>query len=344
MEYCNIWDYKDSNYPFQLFLGGRGTGKTFSALSDPVLKNRPFIYMRRTLDELDLLQDANGAEGANPFRPINEAYHRNIGFCKINKKISGIYNRVLDEEGKWKPEGQPIGWGVSLSTVSSIRGVDFSSAQDCIFDEFIPEKHVKRMKGECDALLNAYETINRNREFKGLPPMGLYCLSNASDIYNPVFVGLGIVSDVEKMIRRGQHDLYLKDRGLAVHLLAPSEEFLEAKSNTALAKLTRGSSFYKMAYENDFSYNDFSYVKQHTLTGYVPICGIDTCYIWRKKGSREYYVTYAPAKVPVFHSKIDSDVRRFHSEFGIKLYNPYVQGRISFESYELKAFLLDIIL
>ena len=90
MEYCNIWDYQDKNYPFQLFLGGRGTGKTFSALSDPVLKNRPFIYMRRTLDELELLQDANGAEGANPFRPINEAYHRNIGFGNCGMGRGGV--------------------------------------------------------------------------------------------------------------------------------------------------------------------------------------------------------------------------------------------------------------
>lgn len=344
MQYVNIWDYKDPDYPFQLFLGGRGTGKTYSGLLDPVLNHRKFIYMRRTLDEVDLLLDANGTEGANPFQPINEDHHRNIGFIKINKKIAGIYNRVIDEEGKLKAEGSPIGWSVSLSTVASIRGVNMTQAQDIIYDEFVAEKHVKKIKNECDALLNAYETLNRNRELRGLPPMGLYCLSNASDIYNPIFVGLGIVSEVEKMIRRGQHHLYMKDRGLAVHLLEASEEFKNAKAKTAIAKLTKGSDFYKMAYENDFSYNDFSYVKPRNLSGYVPICCIDHCYIWRKKGSREYYVTYAPAKVPTFSAGIDSDLRRFQNEFGIKLYNPYVQGRLWFESYELKAFLLDIIL
>ena len=58
MEYINIWKYKDEHYPFQIFIGGRGTGKTYSALegclNGKIEDNKKFILMRRTAQEMDL--------------------------------------------------------------------------------------------------------------------------------------------------------------------------------------------------------------------------------------------------------------------------------------------------
>lgn len=348
-KYINIWDYKDDNYPFQIFIGGRGTGKTYSALSGAVTGEVPagsrFLFMRRTAQELDLMLDSDDrGEGANPFKPVNKNYDLNYGLRKIVKNMAGVYHRTIDDEGKLTASGSPIGYAVALSTVSTIRGVDFSDCTDCIYDEFIPEKHVRKLKDEGGALLNAYETICRNRELEGLPALRLWLLANSNDIYNPIFIELGIVSDVEKMIRKNQSDLYMEDRGLAIHLINNNQEFVEAKSQTALYKLTKGTQFYDMALSNEFAYNDFSLIGYKPLKGYRPVCTIGKATIYKKKGDSELYVTYAQAKCPIFDISTEQDRRLFMQEYGHDFVPYFVNGKICFESYELKSILCNLIL
>lgn len=344
MKYINIWDYKDDRFPFQIFIGGRGCGKTFSALSGALDLPDKFLYMRRTAQELDLMLDSEKyGEGANPFKPVNKLKNRNVGLAKIVKNMAGIYNRDM-VDGKETPCGAPIGYGVALSTISSIRSVDFSDCSDCIYDEFIPERHVRKIKNEGGALLNAYETICRNRELAGDPPLRLWLLANSNDIYNDIFIELGIVSDIEKMVARHKSDKYFRDRGLAVHLIANNEEFVNAKSQTALYKLMEGSRFSDMALKNKFSYNDFSLIRHENLTGYRPICSIGKAFLYAKKGDTFVYVSYAPAKCHAYNIDLEQDRKNFYNEYGRKIYKRFIYSTIIFESYELKQTILDLIL
>lgn len=343
MKYINIWDYKDDRYPFQVFIGGRGCGKTFSALSGALDLPDRFLFMRRTAQELDLMLDSEKfGEGANPFKPANKAKGRDVGLSKIVKNMAGIYNREM-VDGKLCAVGSPIGYGVALSTISSIRGVDFSDCTDCIYDEFIPEKHVRRIKNEGGALLNAYETICRNREMQGEPPLRLWLLANSNDIYNDVFIELRIVSDVEKMVRGGKSDKYYPDRGLAIHLISNNEEFVEAKRETALYKLMKGSRFADMALDNKFAYNDFSLIRHESVVGYRPMCSIGKAYIYIKKGSGDLYVSYAQAKCKSYNIDHEQDCRSFYNEFGRRLIKCFTYSHITFESYELKQTILDLL-
>lgn len=343
MKYINVWDYASAEYPFQIFLGGRGTGKTFSALKGVITQGRRFIFMRRTAQELDLMLDSDRGEGANPFKPINKELGRDLGLFRIVKNLAGVYNREMIED-KLQPVGVPLGYGVALSTISSIRGIDFSDCDICIYDEFIPEKHVRRIKNEGTALFNAYETMCRNRELAGKPPMLLYMLANSNDLYNDIFIELGIVSDIEKMTRKGKADMYFKDRGLAIHLLSNNEDFVEAKSQTALYKLTAGSTFSDMALNNKFAYEDFSLIGRQSLTGFRPVIGIGRAYMYIKKGESLIYISYARARCPVLNIDNESDRLCFYSDYGRMLKNYYIKGRICFESYELKRIILDLIL
>ena len=343
MKYINIWDYKDKNYPFQIFTGGRGVGKTYSALDGVISRAEKFVFMRRTAQELDLMIDSDKGEGANPFKPINRDRDREIGLHKIVKNLAGIYNRELIDE-KLKPVGAPIGYAVALSTIASIRGLDFSDCTYCIYDEFIPEKHVRRMKNEGAALLNAYETMCRNRELDGQDPLYMFMLSNSNDIYNDIFIELGLVFEIEKMIRKGQTDIYFKDRGLAVHLLEASEEFIEAKSKTAVMKVAGDSDFSDMALNNKFAYNDFSLINPHKLTGFRPVCSIGKATLYKKKGDRFFYVSYAKAQCPRLNIDNEQDRMRFFNEYGRHLKPLFINSKIAFESYELKRQILDLIL
>lgn len=344
MRYINIWDYIDRRFPFQVFCGGRGVGKTYSALEGVLLSDMNFIYMRRTAQELDLMLDSPRGEGANPFKPLNKNLGRDIGLTSIVKNLAGIYNRELIED-KLQPVGAPIGYAVALSTISSIRSLDFSDMSDvCIYDEFIPEKHVRKIKKEGTALFNAYETMNRNRELAGKPPMLLILLANSNDIYNDIFIELGIVSDIEKMVRKGKSDLYQEYRGLAIHLLANNEEFTDAKSQTALYKLTAGSDFADMALNNKFSYEDFSLIGRQKLTGFRPLVNIGKAFLYMKKGESLIYVSYAPALCPRLNIENECDRMSFYNQYGRRIKQFYINGLICFESYELKRIILDLIL
>lgn len=353
--YLNIWEYvKDRQFPFHIFLGGRGTGKTYSALRGMVIDRykeleagRKFIYMRRTQGELDMLADSKQGEGANPFKPINDDFVTNYGFTNVVPHLLGLYHRTINDDGGYSYEGEPIGYGVALSTIAKIRGLSFEDCDVLIYDEFIKEKHVNKMKGECDAFLNAIETMNRNRELKGKPPMMAILLANSNDIYNEIFVGLGIVTDVEKMVRQGKEHRYYPQRGLAVHIMRDNAAFIEKKSKTALYKLTEGTQFHDMALKNDFAYNDFSDIKHLSTKGYQPICNVkfnrSIACVYKKKGEKLFYICYGASNVPSYNIENTIDIHAFNRVIGISLFNMSMSHAIIYESYEIKEKILDVI-
>ena len=99
-----------------------------------------------------------------------------------------------------------------------------------------------------------------------------------------------------------------------------------------------------MALNNEFAYDDFSYVGYENIAGYVPVCAIDNAYIYQRKNSQRYYVTYSPCKCPHYDSTIKSDIVAFQRDYGVILHDPFVYGCIKFESSALKPMLIDLIL
>lgn len=347
IDYIDIWDYHDKKIPFNIFIGGRGTGKTYSGLAEAVESKKQFVYMRRLNSELELNADPD-MEESNPFIWYNQDYDTNIGMQMINQRAAGIYHRTLDEvKGVNKPYGSPIGYGLALSTLAKLRGINLKNTYYWLYDEFIREAHVARLKNEGDALFNAYETINRNRELLGGEPIYMDLCSNSTNIYNDIFVALGVVLDVEKMIAKGQTDLYLEERGLGIHLLKASESFEKAKKNTAIGRLTKGTRFYDSSYENVFSYDDFSLVKYVKLTGWLPVYGFESkqanCEgtIYKNKGERKWHVSYAAAKCNRMNLDLKHDNIRFRQMLALRLQKLYSEGNLTFESYQLKSVILE---
>lgn len=352
--FVNVYDFKDPDYVFQFFIGGRGTGKTYSSIGGAVegeVTNK-FMYSRVTDKEYQILLDKKGVEGANPFKKYNLKNNTNYGLSKINNALAGIYQREKTEAGLLVPKGQPIGYASALYNIADLRSLDFFDVTDWILDEFIAEKHKHTMSDMSGAFFNAYETINRNREFEDSnniqEPVYVWASSNSNNIYNDMFKGLGIVADVEKMVRKGQTDKYYKDRKLAIHLLKNSPIFEEQKKKTALYCLTRGTLYAEMALGNKFAYDDFSLVGYKRLNDFTPVVNIvrgDVEYsIYRRKGTKEMHVTYYKAKyVPTFNASKVHEKANFKKEFGNLLYAKFLSGCLSFETYELKCELLDMI-
>ena len=225
---------------FIFVIGARGTGKTYGAVKYALDNDIKFIFMRRKQIQVDLIKN----DSFNPFNAVDP----DLMMKNINKSLSGVYRSIFDEEKqKREPTGLPIGYILALTTVSNIRGFDASDVELIIYDEFIGEKHEKAIKDESGAVLNAYETINRNRELNGSPPVKMLLLANSNDLVNPVFTGLKLVKTAEKL-QKSKENVYInKARGLAIVMVKDSP-ISKQKADTALYKLAgEGSDFSAMA-------------------------------------------------------------------------------------------------
>ena len=322
--YLDIEKILEYKQPFNFVVGGRGTGKTYGALKSAYESNTRLMLMRRTQAQCDLINKPE----FNPYKAINADIQSNVSVKSISK-----YNSKLIEE--YEDSEKLVGYTCALSTISNMRGFDASDVKLLIYDEFIPEKHERALKNEGSAFLNAYETINRNRELKGEDPLQVLCLANAFNVANPIFLELGLVGRCEKMRNAGQ-ELYIdKSRGIVLVLLQRSS-ISNAKADTALYRISSGS-YSKFALSNDFVYNNTDNIKSKSLKEYKLICTVGEISIYKHKSKREYYVSeHRTGTAPEYKSD-EVGLNRFRKNHGLMLYGAYMRNRVTFESMLTKS-------
>lgn len=320
--YLNIAGILDLGTTYNFIVGGRGTGKTYGALKYVITHERKFVLMRRTQSQTDLINKPE----FSPLKPVCRDLDLDISVKPITKYNSAFY----------RDEDTLIGYTCALSTVSSARGWDASDAVILIYDEFVPERHERAMKGEGGAFLNAYETINRNRELEGRPPLQVLCLANAFDIANPIFLELGLVGIAERMQQRGQEVYINRERSITI-IMPHSDKISGKKRQTALYKLTEGSTYSDMALSNKFSYNPTDYIKAQPLKEYRPIVTVGEITVYRHKSGRKYYVSeHRTGDPPTYHTD-EVDIKRFIKAYGKRLYLAHMRGSVYFEDMLCKS-------
>lgn len=311
---------------FLIIIGARQVGKTYGTLKHMIDDNRRFILMRRTQTESDFI--ASGA-----IAPFSGMGYTDMEIKRDSKYTSAIYKG--DDR---------IGTVMALSTVAKIRGFSGADYTDLVFDEFIPESHVMRMKNEGDAFLNAIVTISGNRELEDKPPLKVWLLANSNNLASPILFAFGLTEKIESMMSNGQEVSFLPEKGIAI-ILPDSAEVIGKRKKTTLFKALGGASsrFTEMAYDNDFSYNDAENVQHVNLTEFKPmISTVDGVTVYKAKSGRRFYVgSYRRgARVEV------SDTERGRAEFlkhfpDARMY--YIKNAILFESLTVKEkFLLTI--
>jgi hypothetical protein len=202
---------------------------------------------------------------------------------------------------------------------------------EIILDEFIPEHGERPIPDEFNTFRNAYETINRNRELEGRPPIRVWLLANSNSLGNPYFIGLRIVEQIDKMIRRGITTWTDPERGLLVVNLADSP-ISQAKAGTALYRLTGPDEFTGMALGNEFSQESRSRQGSIPLRELIPLVAIGELEIYRHKGSRELYGSLHRSGAPEVFQTDDAGVARFRARYGW-LWESYLEDRILWQSY-----------
>ena len=325
--YVNIPGILAHPATFIFIYGGRGTGKTYGALQYCIESGTSFMYTRRLQSQADVLRK----DAMQPFNKLNADHGWHIKPFNENRYVSVFWDTIENKEGKRVPDGNMLGMMAALSTFASIRSIDASWIQLFIHDEFIPERTERPIKGEATALFNAYETLNRNRELEGEPPIKLLCLANANDLANPVFMELGLVRTAEKMRHDGKDYVYLPKRRMLLIDLFKSE-ISERKSRTALYELTKGTDFYGMAIKNVFTGEERGRIGHKPIIEYRPIVTIGEITVYRHKSRHEYYITMLESGSPRKYGTGEKDLERFRREYSY-LWSEYMKQHIIFEEY-----------
>ncbi len=154
----------------------RGVGKTYSALKACIEDHFPIVYIKRTIEDINLICSANSSFDTSPFKPLNRDLGTNIKPKKIANGIGAFYQ--MDDSGE--PIGEPCAYAIALSAIKNIKGIDLSECEWMVFDEFIPQiSETRVLTTEGEALQDVYATVARGREKRGKEPLKLLRFANA---------------------------------------------------------------------------------------------------------------------------------------------------------------------
>ena len=326
--YLNVVDDFSKDCLLYIYIGGRGIGKTYSALKYIMENDIRFIYLRRSQKELDIC----ASDAGNPFKKLNTDLHKAY-------TINGGDIPIVTEED-CNGEVKLKGYALALSTFSNVRGADFSDVEIIIYDEFIPQKTNRCfIRHEWDGLLNLIETVNRNREVEGEKSIKVVMLTNSTDIESDILAESGLIPVIEHMQRKGQEKYTDRSRGIFVRLCKAG--ISEFKRNTALYKLAGESEFTSHSLENEFSYDTAYDIKNNIkISEYIPIAMYENTTIWKHKSRCEYYVNRIRADVPKYRRENKGMFKRI-------LYPQLKEAQLSnslfYDSHMTKKTLADVL-
>lgn len=329
-----------------IIVGGRNTGKTYSALKYTYEEHIKHVFIKRTNEDVDLLCKGGSKEvevDLSPYKSLNRDLGTNVKAKSVFKGMGAFYEYEDEEEDKVL---LPIGYLVSLNAIGKVKGFDLSECDMLIFDEFIPpsyERRINRQEGEMT--MELYKTVSRDREHRGKKPLKLVCLANATSISNPMFNTLEITDTVLEMQTNDIETCYLEERGIFIRLLKDSDEFYKQEKKSKIYKAMEGTKWCEMSLNNSFAYNDFSSVERVKLKSFVPICSLkyknDLYYVYRK--DRLYYMTTSrfQADKTFFDLNKENDQKKFFLKYQIELRMRCIDGFFKFEKYTMYDLIMN---
>ena len=302
--------------PFNVLTGGRGTGKTYGLLKYYLDKGDTIIYMRRTQQQTNIAS----TKAMNPYKKLCDDLGMDFEIEKGHVKTIYVNEATF-----------PTAYFIALSTFSNIRGFDASDCSAIVFDEFIPEKRERPIRNEGEALLNAYETVNRNRELEGKEPLKLWMLSNTNDIVSPILKELGILEIALKMEKKQEEQYIDKERGLQLisFFFSPISEL---KGETALYKLAQ-KHFREMALRNSYNF-DAEEIAPQDLRQYIPLVKLGEITFYKHKSDYFFYATTHRVGTPEEYGTTEKQLDRFLKKYGY-LYDEYCLGNLKVENMDV---------
>lgn len=346
--YYNVFDDIEK-YPDATIIvaySRRGVGKTYGALLGALDRNIPIVYVKRTIDDVDLICSSNGTWDMSPYAPINRDTGSRVKPERVGKikGIAAFYPHKYDEEDKHLPHAKPCAYALAFAAVRHIKGIDLSDCGLLIFDEFIPQASEMRiLQSEGEILLDLYMTILRDREKRNLPPLKLLLFANAENIYCPIVDELQIIDDLAYLAVTGESYRYIEDRGILIHHINEIE--LEETEKGGMYKAMKGTSWFRKSFGGEFAKNDFSNVEKKVLKNYIPVAEIRykefDFYIYMN-GTQYYICKQKSNKCKLkFNLNRDNDVRLFYAKYCMDLQDECMNGRVKFSDYSLYDLIMN---
>lgn len=311
--YFDIEDEKEKLKLFNIFLGGRGIGKTFSVIKKMISDDTPFIFLRTQKTTLD---EVFKKAGADPFAPV----FRTLGIEYHVRKSGEKY--IIESPDRTKE----YGFAGALSTFR--RGADYTNYDAIIYDEFIEEKGDPF--NTADALFSVYETVNRNREIEGKEPVKVYLLSNTRRPSSHILASFKLIDRCIQMTEKAEEEGKTQrfTRG-DLYLCVPYSTISEAKAQSRFYKMIEGTDYYDEAIQNSFRIDE-KRIKKVNIQEYIPILSVGNLFIYRHKSRREAFVTR------IKHTGGDryeeSEARVFFQVYGWELMQYEIQRALYFDN------------
>ncbi len=312
-----------SESPFLFAIGGRGTGKTYGAAAWCMEHERGrFCWVRRRDKEIATMKSGK------PFGNVPA-----FDGCIWKGTKEATY--ILDSDRELVC---PV---IPWATSGNVTGLDLEYVNMIVFEEFIAKKGTVAIPDEYIIWNALQETVGRNRELEGKPPLRSLHISNSDSLNSELLIRLELVPVIVRMRAEGVTRWTSPD-GLVTIWDYVGSPISERKKQTTLYRLTQGTNYSRMALDNEFAFDDFSDVKSRPVREYNPLFtvgGMVTLYI-HKKRDELYASRHRSGNVPDFTP--DQEGRK---EL-LKLY-PYIHEAIAegvtYESIECKYMLQKIL-
>lgn len=320
-------DVNKTSFFLYIYITLRGLGKTYSTLRGVIKSGKQFLYLRRTDTEIkNCCSEIN-----NPFKSLNDDYGWNI-----QVKSYGDMYQIIDTE-----ENKVYGVACSLSTFGKFRGSDFREIDYIVYDEFINTSPINYLKPsvEISLFFNMLETIIRNREVAGLGTIKIILLSNANSMDSGIIQYLRLGEILREMKESGEEFYHDDERGIFIGM--PTKKGLvEKKKETSLYKLAKGTDFYEMAMNNNFTTENFNVVKRIPHNKLDPYCSYNNMYFYIIKDTDELYCTTIKNNINHFTKNSRKQFERTFLQSIIFYRN---NNKIKYLNYDLKLMVDDLI-
>lgn len=215
----------------------RGCGKTTGVLKycfdlATRCEKLKFAWFRMTHNEYKLIKGSFGSSIPRLFPKVMRGWNYRIKndyiqFFRDTKKGRQVFN------------GGRIGY---IDQFRGLKGAEMQDADVLVIDELLPEGGTLS-KDDYDKVMSLIDTIFRLRK-----PRVIF-MSNCVTMANPFFVEWGITKLEQGFTR-------VKGRNIVIEYGSASDDFIKARRESAIGKLTEGTKYGEYATDNRFLLDD----------------------------------------------------------------------------------------
>lgn len=205
-------------------MGGRGIGKSYSTqdfiLKRYLTKGDQFIHLRRNNEDI---------------KRSAEKYFDKIWYDKF------ATHSLSFQTDTYLIDDKPAGYAIPLSLSNKLKSVPFHRVKTIVFEEFLSDGNY--LSNEPFKLMEFLETVIRLRD-----DVRLIMLSNGMSRSNPYFLTWNLpYPNIGQRVRHGE---------FLIHRIRTSDDYIAAKANTRLGKLSKDVGYNDYLIGNEFALDD----------------------------------------------------------------------------------------